>query len=594
MDFNTKERILQATDATDIKKTRLIQRLWNNYGELLRVYLKGGETQSVILKHIKIPSVHFHPTGFGTELSKQRKINSYRVETNWYENYNHINLADGGSPTARRLASFQKDGEIFILLEDLDALGYGRRLSRPGLGPTKLGLSWLASFHAKFLQSEHAGLWDNGTYWHLETRPDELEALRDPQLKLMAPLIDSRLKTAKHQTLVHGDAKLANFCFSQDLSRVAAVDFQYVGKGCGMKDVAYYIGSCLSEDQSEKLEADLLAFYFGELSRNVKDPGIDTAELEDEWRALYPVAMADFHRFMKGWSPLHWIGSSYSKKVTKRVMASMARELVEVAQTACVEAGKLVRSYWRTEFEISSKEGSTPSSSVVTEVDLLSQKTIVSILQAGMDAYDLGLLAEEDDDDKSRLEKEFFWAVDPLDGTLQFSEGKPGFAVTVALVHKTGAPIIGVVYDPVEGTLYHAVRGQGAFRDNRPIRLDKAGVDGGPIHAFVDRSMKHAPNLADLEKKFAIHFTGGAVMNAINVMLHRNACYFKYPKKEKGGCAIWDMAAVSLILEETGGVMTNINGDSLSFNNPETIYFNKEGFIACGNGKTFKKVKRLI
>ena len=62
-----------------------------------------------------------------------------------------------------------------------------------------------------------ADLWETGTYWHLETRPDELVKLQDKKLKEFAPLIDSKLSSAKYQTLVHGDAKLANFCFSDDL-----------------------------------------------------------------------------------------------------------------------------------------------------------------------------------------------------------------------------------------------------------------------------------------------------------------------------------------------------------------------------------------
>jgi thiamine kinase-like enzyme len=65
-------------------------------------------------------------------------------------------------------------------------------------------------------------------------------------LKEAAPVIDEKLNTCAYKTFVHGDAKLANFCFAPD-GQVAGVDFQYVGGGCGMKDVAYFIGSCLNE-----------------------------------------------------------------------------------------------------------------------------------------------------------------------------------------------------------------------------------------------------------------------------------------------------------------------------------------------------------
>ena len=93
------------------------------------------------------------------------------------------------------------------------------------------------------------GLWECGSYWHLGTRPDELAALEDGPLKTTAPLIDQALRQSQFQTIIHGDAKLANFCFARhhntaNGSTVAAVDFQYVGAGCGIKDVTYFLGSC--------------------------------------------------------------------------------------------------------------------------------------------------------------------------------------------------------------------------------------------------------------------------------------------------------------------------------------------------------------
>ena len=55
-------------------------------------------------------------------------------------------------------------------------------------------------------------------------------------------------------------------CFSNDEKTVAAVDFQYVGGGCGMKDTAYFIGSCLDESECERLEDDILNYYFDQLN----------------------------------------------------------------------------------------------------------------------------------------------------------------------------------------------------------------------------------------------------------------------------------------------------------------------------------------
>mgnify|MGYP000093138504 CR=1 FL=1 len=88
--------------------------------------------------------------------------------------------------------------------------------------------------------------------------------MTDDELRAAAPVLDARLNDCTFRTFVHGDAKVANFCFSDD-GRVAAVDFQYVGGGCGMKDVAYFIGSCLDESECERREASLLDAYFSAL-----------------------------------------------------------------------------------------------------------------------------------------------------------------------------------------------------------------------------------------------------------------------------------------------------------------------------------------
>jgi thiamine kinase-like enzyme len=221
----------------------------------------------------------------------------------------------------------QKDKqEVLLVLEDLDASGFEGRRSAVNQREWMACVSWLACFHAQNLNADPAGLWESGTYWHLETRPDELKRLDDPVLKQAASSIDQKLKDTKFQTLVHGDAKLANFCFSEDGTQVAAVDFQYVGGGCGMKDLAYFVGSCFRDEQAEEIEEEVLDHYFSQLSKSlgkIKSP-VRVDELKEDWRPLYRVAWADFHRFMKGWSPGHWKLSDYSERVTREVIRDLS------------------------------------------------------------------------------------------------------------------------------------------------------------------------------------------------------------------------------------------------------------------------------
>lgn len=336
--------VLSATGAQTIDSSTVIQSLWSGYGQIVRLELSGGRYSSVILKHIKLPDAGNHPRGWNTNLSHQRKIRSYQVEAHWYQHYAAQCASDCVVPVC--LAVNAGISETVLVLTDLDAAGFDIRKSSVEIQDIHACLDWLASFHATFLNSKAEGLWECGTYWHLDTRPDELAALNDIALRQAAPLIDQKLRQCRYQTLVHGDAKLANFCFrpnsstlnssapnatkadsspSSSSSRVAAVDFQYIGRGCGMKDVAYFIGSCLNEDECEAMESQLLDYYFSILIDRVaqKKLSVNTAELEKEWRELYPFAWADFHRFIKGWSPGHWKVNAYSEKLTSDVIKNL-------------------------------------------------------------------------------------------------------------------------------------------------------------------------------------------------------------------------------------------------------------------------------
>lgn len=312
-----------ATGATRVLSSEVVQSLWSGYGEILRFELDGGSCSSVVVKHVKWPTARDQPRGWNSDLGHARKVQSYVVETAWYRD--HADSCGPACRVPRCLALAAHGDEVFMVLEDLDASGYGRRSSHVSPAQLEACLSWLANFHGRFLGVESDGLWPIGTYWHLATRPEELAALPGGPLKEAAGELDRRLNTSPYQTLVHGDAKLANFCFSEDGTAVAAVDFQYVGAGCGMKDLAYFVSSCFDEDQCEAREQELLDRYFLHLKEAIElhHDSVDFAALESDWRALYPVAWTDFYRFLKGWSPGHWKLHRYSERLAKQVLGRL-------------------------------------------------------------------------------------------------------------------------------------------------------------------------------------------------------------------------------------------------------------------------------
>lgn len=320
--------VLEVTRAEGVTDRETVQSLWSGYGSIVRMGLRGAEIPSVVVKHVR-PGAGSHPRGWNTDLSHQRKLKSYQVETHWYQE-----AGSSGEESHARMpkclgTKFDED-EVLLVLEDLNAAGFAERRNAVTEIEWQACVRWLAGFHADRMGASTDGLWTSGTYWHLETRPDELEVLDDLPLKNAAAAIDAKLKASPFQTLVHGDAKLANFCFSTDGSRVAAVDFQYVGGGCGMVDLAYFVGSCFPDDEAEQREAEIVDYYFEAMRGYLKenDGTICPDALEKDWRTLYRVAWANFHRFLKGWSPDHWKLSAYSERVTREVIASLRQEMV--------------------------------------------------------------------------------------------------------------------------------------------------------------------------------------------------------------------------------------------------------------------------
>mmetsp|Transcript_10251 Transcript_10251/g.26859 ORF Transcript_10251/g.26859 Transcript_10251/m.26859 type:complete len:210 (-) Transcript_10251:204-833(-) len=165
-------------------------------------------------------------------------------------------------------------------------------------------LTGLLDFTPFFLQCDDEHLWRQGTYWHLSTRQDELAAMPSSSpLKKAAEEIDRKLRDARYHTILHGDAKVANFCFDPLFTRTAAVDFQYCGRGVGVVDLMYLLGSCLHEEQLAYHYPSLVDHYFHSLRLHSTLSTEEFGKLEKEWRDLLVFAWADFERFLVGWAP---------------------------------------------------------------------------------------------------------------------------------------------------------------------------------------------------------------------------------------------------------------------------------------------------
>jgi len=261
-------------------KLKSIARLWGGMGF---IYVVAIPSRKFIVKQVIMPSGRL---SFGD----QRKAESYQVEAIFYQNIAKDLIEQGLSlPEPYYVEKSQRS--ILICMSYLPA----RRSA-----DTKGALTWLATLHAltwgevadEFVDS---GLQSCGSYWHLDTRPDEHQDMPnrgwEGRLKRAARAIDERLKRDPMQCIIHGDAKEANILQQKDGS-IAFCDFQYCGKGPPSKDLAYFLCS------SEEIEDEFIAFYYDELCERLsEDQQPSLSQLKDS----LDLALADFARFMSGW-----------------------------------------------------------------------------------------------------------------------------------------------------------------------------------------------------------------------------------------------------------------------------------------------------
>ncbi|MFT6717438.1 MAG: fructose-1,6-bisphosphatase/inositol monophosphatase family enzyme [Saprospiraceae bacterium] len=280
------------------------------------------------------------------------------------------------------------------------------------------------------------------------------------------------------------------------------------------------------------------------------------------------------------------------------------QELAEIAAKSALEAGEYIAGQRSVHHNRIQKKGrNSEASQIVTSIDYKSQEIILSHLLSTCAPFDLGLLTEEEREDStlegSRLVKDYFWCVDPLDGTLPFVEGSKGYAVSIALVNKQGESVLGVVYDPVTNTLYEAIKGLHCLKNGKKWKLKKL-QEGGDFLFASNRSFQKLPSYEPMKKTIYMFAKslgyrnvverqfGGAVMNAIWTIEEAPGCYVALPKKQDGGGSIWDFAATSCIFNELGISATDCNGNPLLLNDTETTFMNKQG-VVFASSKEIKK-----
>lgn len=282
---------------------------------------------------------------------------------------------------------------------------------------------------------------------------------------------------------------------------------------------------------------------------------------------------------------------------------------LETLLQAALEAARLAAHHIRIEsqgnIEVMRKQGgNTEASQVLTEVDLASERILLDSLQPTMSRYHLGLLTEETEDDSSRHEADYFWCIDPIDGTLPFIKGEAGYSVVIALVDRAGTSWLGVIHDVVADTTYHAIRGSGAHQNG--VRVNPALTKHhSKLRWFMDSSMRKHSRFDDWKK--ALHSLAvskglsgleiidhaGAALNACWMASASPSVYFKCPKKEDGGGSVWDFAASSCYCEALSLPVSDIYGDPLHLNPNGSTFMNQKGVLYASSVEWSEEIQSL-
>jgi len=248
-------------------------------------------------------------------------------------------------------------------------------------------------------------------------------------------------------------------------------------------------------------------------------------------------------------------------------MCVMHSEFLKAALEASNAAGDIIRRAYRGNFSVRTK----PDASPVTAVDEAAEAAIKKILKGKFPAH--GFYGEELG--RENLDAEYLWLVDPIDGTKAFIRGYPIFSVQIALMHK-GDLVIGVsnapCYNGGAGEVVHAEKGQGAWLNDERLKVSEV--------ATLEKTTLSTGNLATLAKSAAWGKLGGLIPKLHRIRGYGDFLHYhllasgKIDAVVESDVNILDIAALTVIVREAGGVFTDLSGEPVGLNTTSVLACN--------------------
>jgi myo-inositol-1(or 4)-monophosphatase len=249
-------------------------------------------------------------------------------------------------------------------------------------------------------------------------------------------------------------------------------------------------------------------------------------------------------------------------------------EFAVKASEIAMEAGALLRGY-RERGVATEYKGDVD---LVTEADRASEKLIEERLTAAFPGH--GIFGEEGA--RKRMDGEYRWYVDPLDGTTNFAHGFPVFCVSMGLERRRpglaadadGELVAGVIYDPMRDELFAAEKGRGAWLNGRRIHVSRTSALAEALLAtgFPSRKRHASPNIHFYQeftlRSHGVRRAGSAALDLAYVACGRIDGFWEFHLNP------WDTAAGALLVLEAGGTMTRFDGGGFRLDSDEILATN--------------------
>jgi len=247
-------------------------------------------------------------------------------------------------------------------------------------------------------------------------------------------------------------------------------------------------------------------------------------------------------------------------------MENKSKEL-EVAIEAALEAGKVLKKYFDTKLFREFKE----DASVVTVADKESEEVVKKIISGYFP--DHSILGEETGHTQNT--SDFTWHIDPLDGTTNFSNGLPIFAVSIAL-EKGQELVVGVIHNPITHNLFYAEKGKGAFFNNEKVLVSSDDESKGTVTIASSRDKEIKKLVRNLlcslpDKIKNERYLGSAALELAYVARGGTEAIFNI------GTQTYDFAAGALLVLEAGGKITKLDGTAWEF--PDNHFLASNGIV---------------